>query len=316
MAIVMIAMSQAQTQTRTTTQKSQVSQVSQVSQLSFNLAATKFQRASDFWTVDVPCTGGSGQYQYACELPNGWRLENNLFRVPSSCSTNINFEYVARCKVRDIVVGRILERALAFKVTSSGYVITDYDYFYGLLSFSNNQLPISGSDVLNRLNTLTSSMSSAFGSFSSSFGSLATLNGYSTGFFSGLPTWFDCDRFINDGNIAEILALIQKVVSSTTIRCDAKVAWLNDLLGRINAALIIKTESVSQLQILIRGITTQVDKLLIQITTLKKEQTSLNLIGLKTQIDQLVIKLQTAYNDFNNCGSNTQSFQLELKKLQ
>jgi hypothetical protein len=204
---------------------------------------------------------------------------------------------------------------LAFKVTSNGYTITDYDYFYGLFSSQSNQQQISGLDVLNRLTTLTSSMNSAFASFSSSFGSLATLNGYSSGFFFGLPTWFDCDRFINDGNIAEILTLIQKVVSSTTIRCDAKIAWLNDLLGRINAALVIKKESVSQLQILISGITTQVNKLLLQITTLKKEQTTLNLTSLKTQIDQLVIKLQTAYNDYNNC-INTQSFQLELKKLQ
>jgi hypothetical protein len=93
---------------------------------------------------------------------------------------------------------------------------------------------------LKRLSTLSGSLTNTLGSISDSFGSLASLSGYSTGYFAGLPAWIDCDRFIRDGNIAEILALIQRVVSSTTIRCDAKVAWLNDLLGRINAALLIK----------------------------------------------------------------------------
>lgn len=48
MAIAMIAMSQT------------------TADLTFNLANTRYTKASDFWTADVPCTGGSGQYQYAC----------------------------------------------------------------------------------------------------------------------------------------------------------------------------------------------------------------------------------------------------------
>ena len=209
-------------------------------ELSFSIADTRYTKASDFWTVDVPCTGGSGQYQYLCELPTGWRLENNFFKIPSTCSTNYNFEYVTRCRVKDTVIGKILERSLVFKSTTSGYVITDKDYFYGLLSYTSSLSSISGLDVLNRLSTLSGSLTNTIGSISASFGSFASFSGYSTGYFAGLPAWVDCDKFIRDGNIAEILALIQKVVSSTTIRCDAKVAWLNDLFGRINAALQIK----------------------------------------------------------------------------
>lgn len=184
MAIIMIAMSQTP------------------AELAFSLGNTRYTKASDFWTVDVPCTGGSGQYQYACELPTGWKLENNLFKIPSSCSTNYNYEYVARCRVKDLGLGKILERALAFKSTTNGYVITDKDYFHGLLSYTSSLSSITGLDVLNRLNTLTSSINSQIGSLSSNFGSLASLAGYSTGFFAGLPAWFDCDRFIADGNIA------------------------------------------------------------------------------------------------------------------
>lgn len=47
------------------------------------------------------------------------------------------------------------------------------------------------------------------------------------------------------------MALIHKVVSSTTIKCEAKTAFLNDLLGRICAAIEIKKESVYKLQALV-----------------------------------------------------------------
>ena len=110
--------------------------------------------------------------------------------------------------------------------------------------------------MLSKLTSLTGSITSSLGALSANFGSLATHNGYSSGYFTGLPAWNDCDTYIRDGNIASILSLIQKVVSSTTIKCEAKVAWLNDLLGRINAALEIKKESVAQLQTLINGIAT------------------------------------------------------------
>ena len=42
--------------------------------LAFNLGNTKYTKGNDYWTVDVPCTGGSGKYQYSCDLPSGWKL--------------------------------------------------------------------------------------------------------------------------------------------------------------------------------------------------------------------------------------------------
>lgn len=32
--------------------------------LVFDLKSIKYTQASDFWTVEVPCIGGSGQYNY------------------------------------------------------------------------------------------------------------------------------------------------------------------------------------------------------------------------------------------------------------
>lgn len=32
--------------------------------LAFDLRSIKYTQANDFWTVDVPCIGGSGQYVF------------------------------------------------------------------------------------------------------------------------------------------------------------------------------------------------------------------------------------------------------------
>jgi len=88
------------------------------------------------------------------------------------------------------------------------------------------------------------------------------------------------------------------------------------LLGRINAALEIKKESIAQLQSLINGVTAQVQVLLAKIKSLKDEQAGLNLQGLKDQLEALKIKLQGLYNDYNTCTNSTKDLQDELVKLQ
>lgn len=138
--------------------------------LGFNLGQVRYTKASDFWTVDVPISGGSGNYQYNCELPTGWLVSNNQFKIPSSCSTNYNFEYVSRCRVLDLQIGNFIERALSFKCTTTGYIITDNDYFYGLTSYSSGSIgTVTGLDALKRLSTLASSFTGSF-----SFGNLNT----------------------------------------------------------------------------------------------------------------------------------------------
>ncbi len=58
--------------------------------LSFNLGGIQYNKAPDFWSVNVPCVGATSPVSltYSCELPTGWRLENNIFRIPSAHASN------------------------------------------------------------------------------------------------------------------------------------------------------------------------------------------------------------------------------------
>ncbi len=178
-----------------------------------------------------------------------------------------------------------------------------------MTSYSSGSIgTITGLDVLKRLTTLAGSFTGSW-----TYGSLNTIF-TSTSVLTTLPTLTDCDVLIKNGNIVEIVSLIQRVVSSTT-KCNSKIAYLNDLLGRINAALSVKKESVAQLQALINGIATQVQKLLVQIQTLKSEQSALDLTNLKIQLDALMAKLKDAYNQYNTCVGSTKDYDLELQAL-
>ena len=52
--------------------------------LVFDLRGIKYAQSKDFWDVEVPCKGGSGQYAFEYDLPQGWRFENNRIRIPSA----------------------------------------------------------------------------------------------------------------------------------------------------------------------------------------------------------------------------------------
>ncbi len=58
--------------------------------LSFNLGGIQYNKAPDFWSVNVPCVGATIPVglTYSCELPTGWRLENNIFKIPSAHASN------------------------------------------------------------------------------------------------------------------------------------------------------------------------------------------------------------------------------------
>lgn len=197
--------------------------VANAQNLAFNLQGIQFNRASDYWSVAVPVSGSSSpnNVAYACELPSGWRLENNIFRIPSSHAANYNQEYVCRCKVRDNSLNTAIERALSFRCTQTGFVVSDFDYFYGQTSYSNGPVgTYTGLDVLQRLQSLGGSILGGSTQINGGLSVLGNLGASVGGVIStGLPSWSECDKLIKDGNIAEILALINKVVSSTTIKC-------------------------------------------------------------------------------------------------
>lgn len=60
--------------------------------LSFSLQGIQYNKAPDYWSVNVPCNGASAPQNlvYTCELPTGWRLENNIFKIPAAHASSYN----------------------------------------------------------------------------------------------------------------------------------------------------------------------------------------------------------------------------------
>jgi hypothetical protein len=136
--------------------------------LCLDLTGVKYSRATDYWTVDVPCSGGSGNYNYQFDVPSGWQRNGSRIMIPTSQTTQLNNEYVIRCRVQDNSTGDVLERALSFKPVAQGsstsLSITDHDYLYNYQYGQTSQSQpstITGLDVLNRLSALVSN----FGGF-------------------------------------------------------------------------------------------------------------------------------------------------------
>jgi len=318
--------------------------------LAFDLRAIKYSQGSDYWTVDVPCTGGSGQYTFEYDLPTGWKFESNRIKIPASNTQQVNNQYVVRCRVKDSSKGDILERSLCFKPFSQGtsysLEVTDHDYFYGnagLSTYSQETTSIHGIDVLSRLGALvkntgvfgfdvstvnsgaayygagsagsgygvgagatvnagygagsgysgqyssstgsssgygsgySSSYSSSSSSSSSSSGSSSSYgsgsssssgSGSSTSLYTSLPSISQLEKYIYGGDIVEIIQTIQLVVDSK-VKCEAKAAYLSDFLGRICAAIEVKKYALNQLKVIVSAAVTQVQKLTVQITSIR-----------------------------------------------
>lgn len=338
--------------------------------LAFDLRSIKYTQGNDFWSVDVPCSGGSGQYNYEYDLPTGWKYEGNKIKIPATATQQTSNQYVVRCKVRDSTQGDVLERSLVFKPFSQGksysLEVTDHDYFYGdsgLSTYSQDTSSIHGIDVLNRLGALVQnagtfnfaagsgvnsnaggsyygsgsgsgysgsgqysgvssgnygsgyssygsgsqssygsqtsgsssySQSSSYGSGSSSSygsgagsshgsgsgsgsGSYNSGSSYGSGsnsgsgsFYSSLPSISQLEKYIYGGDIVEIIQTIQLVVDSK-IKCDAKAAYLSDFLGRICAAIEVKKYALNDLKAIVTAAIAQIQKLTVQIQTIKSQ---------------------------------------------
>jgi hypothetical protein len=181
---------------------------------------------------------------------------------------------VVRCKCQDVNYGHVLERSLTFRPSRTGFLIEDHDYFFGQTTYTTGTKgSITGLDVLNRLSGLTRNFnqkpSQIFGQFSgSNSGSFYSGSSYSGSGSSssgsgiqqirhGFLSWKEVDELIKNGDISEILQLIQSVVASDA-DCDIKTAYLSDLLGRVLSGIEIKKESITQIKTLIQGALTQI----------------------------------------------------------
>ena len=87
-------------------------------------------------------------------------------------------------------------------------------------------------------------------------------------------------------------------------------------MGRINAAIEIKKFTLNELKAIVTQAVAQIQKLTLQITTIKSSQAALNLSQLKSQFDQLVIQLKAAYDEYNKFSSNYQSYEVEITTLE
>ena len=66
-----------------------------------------------------------------------------------------------------------------------------------------------------------------------------------------MPSPDELDDIIAKGDALAITKTIQIVVSSDTITCEQKVAYLSDFFGRINTAVKIKNFTLTQIKIIV-----------------------------------------------------------------
>ena len=66
-----------------------------------------------------------------------------------------------------------------------------------------------------------------------------------------MPSPDELDDIIAKGDALAITKTIQIVVSSDTITCEQKVAYLSDFFGRINTAVKIKNFTLAQIKIIV-----------------------------------------------------------------
>lgn len=73
---------------------------------------------------------------------------------------------------------------------------------------------------------------------------------------------------------------------------------------------------MTQLKAIVSTAIAQVQKLTVQIQTIKGQQADLKIDELKKQLDSLVLKLKAAYEEYNNFSVNSTSFESEIVTLE
>lgn len=73
---------------------------------------------------------------------------------------------------------------------------------------------------------------------------------------------------------------------------------------------------MTQLKAVVSTAIAQVQKLTVQIQTIKGQQADLKIDELKKQLDSLVLQLKAAYEEYNNFSVNSTSFESEVVTLE
>lgn len=125
--------------------------------------------------------------------------------------------------------------SFGFDITGSSFSSAGARGGFGAGNGYLGQYSVGGGSANNAAGYSSSFSSQSYGSQSSSSSSSSSYSS-SASLYSSLPSIGQLDKYIHGGAIVEIIQTIQLVVDSK-IKCEAKVAYLSDFLGRIYAAI-------------------------------------------------------------------------------
>ena len=117
--------------------------------------------------------------------------------------------------------------------------------------------------------------------------------------FLRLPSSAELDRLILGADSVGILKTIQTVATDDSIPCGKRIAYLSELLGRIRAAVELKTFAAEQLKWIIDGARTEIARLQSEIDRNIDGINKLNLTGLNDDLSKALVDLEHLYNRFN-----------------
>jgi predicted nucleic acid-binding Zn-ribbon protein len=280
--------------------------VASAQNLQFNVNNLQVAKGSNAWQIGVPCSGAQSNYQYNCNTPaNDWQFNNGYFTVPASYTANFGQEYVCNCQVADPLGQVLLQGALTFTWTQSGLSCVNNNWGYVAKAGAV------GAAVLSRLGNLAGQISGGLSTGGFSIG------GGAVNVFSGLPQCSDIDGYIQKGDCQSIITIVNQTVNGNTLTCDAKIAYLNDILGRICAAITVKKQSVANLTATIAYLTSQIQTITSQISTAQG-----NLNTLNTNLNQLNANLQNLQNllsaaiaNQSTCNANCAAIKTQINNL-
>lgn len=123
--------------------------------------------------------------------------------------------------------------------------------------------------------------------------------------FIKLPTSQQIDDLILSVDSLGFTKVIQDVNKSSGYSCEQKVNYLNNMLGRVQSAISMKTFVADQLQSVINTATDQFNSITLQISQKQDQLKTLNITSIKEKLQIDLTTLEGLYAKFNSIDTNT-----------
>lgn len=277
--------------------------------MEFDINNAKYRRGTEFWTVDIPITGFSGEYTLSYEnLPTGWSTSGKSLTIPSAV-TKINADYPLRVNVRTSSE-TILSRTLLFKFSGSGLFLGDYPYDYTFNSNSRN----SGSIHSSGSSFSSSSSSGSYVTTSEPLTTQVVSTRILRSEFDVLPSYSDLDKIIDAADVVLITKTIQSVIQSN-LNCLAKIGYLSDFLGKIESYIVIKGFRAEDLAEIIAGARAEILRLEQRINEYQDDIAGLGIPALKIELSRSLARLEAAYAAFNAANVDIGPFNIRINNF-